>query len=73
MGNDNKGKCEEVILFLYTEIETEPGSVLRCGLKSVTDCLYSRYCVDTEVKLIKQNKLPNFQLISRAKTHSPSP
>jgi len=30
----------------------ESGSVRQCGLKYVTDCLYSRYRADTDVKRI---------------------
>jgi len=34
---------------------SEPGSVRRCGLESLTDRLFSRYLADTDVKWIKPN------------------
>jgi len=48
--------CHNIVLICCTSGKTrrcEPGSVRQCGLKSVPDRLYSRYCADMDVKWIK--------------------
>jgi len=45
----------------------EPGSIRRCGLKTVTDRLYSHYFADADIKWIKPNLIA--QHIKLRSTH----